>query len=313
MNSTSESRAGLLTAFLAYLIWGILPVYWKQIIQVPPLEIIMHRVFWACLFALIILTVRRDLGFFRFLKNPRALGITLLCSLLIMLNWYIYIMAVNTGRIVESSMGYYINPLVSVLLGTLFLKESLTRPQKTALLLACAGVLVMTIQYGKFPWISLSLAFTFGLYGYLKKLSPLESLHGQAAETLLLLPVVAVYGFIHLRQGDLHFFTDGTATRLYLVGGGALTLLTLFLFGFGARKIRLSTLGFLQYIAPTLMLLLGVLLYGESFGLWRLLSFLLIWAALILYSLTLLRRDRTLTVPGDSTASEAREPEKTGR
>ena len=302
MRQPGENRAGLLTAFLAYFIWGFLPIYWKTLIRVPSLEIIMNRILWAFVFAVLILLFTGKRNFLSPLQSRSAFVITLFCSLLIFLNWYIYIWAVNSGKIVECSMGYYINPLVNVFLGMFLLKETLTRYQKIALILACAGVLVMGIQYGRFPWISLSLAFSFGTYGYLKKRSPLESLPGQAAETLLLLPAVAAYFIIQGGKGKLMFMTGGPYISLALVGGGGLTLLTLFLFGYGARKIRLATLGFLQYIAPTLMLLIGVIMYGESFDIWRLLSFSLIWAALILYSITLVRRERRLVHSEDQPA-----------
>jgi len=276
----------LLSTVLAFVIWGLLPIFWKSLQGVPALEILSQRMVWALLFLLLLLAYKgrwRWLG--PALRSPRLLGLTGLCSLLLALNWGTYIWAVNSGHLVETSLGYYINPLVNVLLGTLILKERLRPLQWLAIAIAASGVLYMTLSYGRPPWIALTLGFSFGFYGLLRKGSSLGALEGLSLETalltlpaLLFLLTLAAAGLGHMGQGTI-------GTDLLLAATGIATALPLLLFGIGARALPLSTVGLLQYIAPTIQLLLGIWLYQEPFEASQRWGFGMIWAALLLYSL----------------------------
>ncbi len=281
----NESAAGALFSAAAFLIWGISPLYWKLLKSVPALEIIMHRIVWSFAFLLpLILYQRQEKDFVRIFRKPAMLLTLAATSCLIASNWLIYIWAVNNGHVIEASLGYYINPLVNVLLGRIFLKEHLRPFQKTAVLLAASGVLCLTVYYGAFPWISLVLAFSFGIYGLIRKVISVSSLHGLAAETFLL-SLPAAFWLISLKTGNSGAFLQiDRQTDLLLMGAALVTALPLLLFTIGARRLTLSTLGFLQYIAPSCMFLLGIFVFGEPFTRIQMLTFSLIWTALILYS-----------------------------
>ena len=285
-NPDPEKLKGVLCGVSAYLIWGMSPLYWKLLQTVPAFEIINHRMIWSFLF-LIPLLVRKHR--WREVKsaflNPRTLSVLLLSALLLALNWLLYIWAVNHDRVLQASLGYYINPLVNVLLGILFLKERLRRAQAVAFVMAAAGVLYLTVHYGGFPWISLAMAFSFGLYGLIRKIVPAGSLTGLSVETLLL-SVPASIWLIHLnRSGTGTFLHSGCILDLILIGTVLVTALPLLLFIRGTRSLNLSTMGFLQYIAPTCMFLLGVFAFKEPFAKAQVISFMLIWTALFIYSL----------------------------
>jgi chloramphenicol-sensitive protein RarD len=277
---------GILYALLAYGLWGFLPIYWKTIQEVPASQILSHRIIWSFIFLMIIIFVKRDLSAFRTkIKSKKTLGIFSVAALLISVNWLTYIWAVNAGFIVETSLGYFINPLVSVLLGVFFLKEKLRPMQWVPVGLAFAGVLYLTLNYGVLPWIALLLAFTFGLYGLIKKTAPLNSLHGLSLETGILFFPAGIFLIFAESQGIGSLGHTGWVTSLMLLFTGFVTALPLLLFANAARRINLSTLGILQYMAPTIQFLIGVLLYGEPLTTSRLIGFIFIWAALFIYSL----------------------------
>jgi len=281
-----ERIIGTWYALAAYLTWGILPIYWKALKQVPAGEILSYRIVGSFVF----------LALFNWLKNrwpvvreayasPANRLSSLISALFIGFNWFLFIWAVNAGHIVEVSMGYYISPLLSVLLGVLFLKERLTFWQMTAFLLAVSGVLFMTIRYGRIPWIALSLAVSFAVYGLLRKTSRVGSVTGLTAETVVLTPVSLAFLIFLWTQGNSSFGTASIPVHLLLIGAGIVTSTPLIWFARGARRIPLSTLGFIQYLSPTCSLLLGIFMYKEPFTMTHGVSFALIWIAICLYSL----------------------------
>lgn len=286
----SEHVTGVVSAAGAYLLWGILPVYWKQLAYVPAYEILAHRVIWSCVFMFAILLATRGLQ--QFAEETRAimhnrkkrLGL-LAASLLISVNWLIYIWAVNANRVVETSLGYYINPLVSVLLGILVLKESLSLWQSISFVLAAAGVATLAISYGSLPWVSVSLALSFAFYGMGKKMLGIGAITATTLETLLVAPIALGYLLYIAGRGGGAFHPDSLLTDALLMGAGAVTAVPLLLFASGANRLSLSLLGFIQYMSPTIALALGVLLYHEPFTSAHLVAFSLIWAALAVFSL----------------------------
>lgn len=275
---------GILYAVGAFLMWGVLPVYWKTIQAVPAVQIVGHRLVWSLVFLAAIILARRELPtLLKTAASRRIVAIYALASALLTVNWLVYIWGVNAGYIVETSLGYFINPLVNVLLGVIFLREKLRPWQWAPVGLAFLGVLYLTVSYGRLPWIALVLAFTFGLYGLVKKTAPLESLHGLTLETsIMFLPALSLL-LISEAQGVGSFGHLDWSTNLLLALTGVVTATPLLLFGAAARRIPLSTLGILQYIGPTCQFLIGVLLYHEPFSLDRLIGFGLIWLALGLY------------------------------
>lgn len=296
-NSTATTRidgSGLAAAATAFLIWGLIPVYLKQLHGVSALQVTAHRLLWGCIVALIWLAVRRELPQVTLALSSPAIRLRLLASAaLVSVNWLTYIWAVDTGRVVEGSLGYFINPLVSVLLGVVVLGERLNRAQWIAVSIAAAGVSYLTWSAGQLPWIALILAFSFGLYGLVRKTARVDALPGFAGETLLLVPAGLGY-LIWCEIADRGVFGHGASMiDLLLILGGPLTAVPLVLFAFGARRIPLSTVGLLQYIAPTLQLLLGIFMYGEPFSRSRAIGFVLIWAALAIYAADGVRRSRS--------------------
>jgi chloramphenicol-sensitive protein RarD len=291
MNNRTEQQAGVLYAAFSYILWGFLPVYWKLLDHVKADEILANRVFWSFFFIVVILVINKKWGLFKatlrgLAQNKKQLAALTVASMLISINWFMYIWAVNTDQMIEASLGYYINPLVSVLLGMVFLKERLSVLQYISFALAAIGVLVMTISYGQFPWIALSLAISFGLYGLAKKLIKVDSAVGLALETMVVMPLAAIYIGYLMNQGTNSLFAGSLTTTLLLAGAGAATAVPLLFFAKGAQRIPLATLGILQYIAPTITLILGVFVYHETFSSIHLLAFTFIWSALILYSLS---------------------------
>lgn len=288
-----EAVAGVFYAGAAFLIWGLSPVYWKAMQRVPALEIVSHRVVWSVVFLMGLTLLQRRWGEFRqVLKTPRTLLILALTTLLVSFNWLLYIWAVNAGYMLQASLGYYINPLVNVLLGMVFLKERLRRPQALAVLLAGAAVVYRTVSHGGLPWIALGLGFSFGLYGLIRKVAPVSSLVGLSVETLLLTAPSAAYLVYLEGQGAGALFRFGGSMDALLVGTGVLTAVPLLCFNHGARRINLSTVGLMQYIAPSGMFLLAVLVYGEPFTALQAWTFALIWTALAIYSIDSVRTYR---------------------
>ena len=286
-------RRGLLAAIGAYAMWGVFPLYWYLVREVPSLQIIAHRVIWCGVFVVGWLLLRHGTSWLKeALARPRV-GVMLLASaVLIGLNWGVYIWAVTHGRVVESSLGYFINPLVSVVIGVLVLRERLNRAQWTAVGIAAIGVLWLALRHGEWPWVSLTLAFSFAFYGLLRKLAAVDAMPGLAIESLILfLPALGWLAWSET-QG-LGAFAHGNPTRdLLLVVGGALTALPLIGFAYGARRIPYSLVGILQYISPTLQLACGVLLLGERFVRDQAIGFACIWIALLLYAIDGWRRSR---------------------
>ena len=276
---------GILLALGAYIFWGLHPIYWKLLKHVPSFEIVSHRVFWSFVFFILILTVRKDwITFKKKLKENFKNPILYIPALLIGSNWAVYIWAVNANYIIETSLGYFISPLISVFLGVVFLKERLRNIQWLAVLIAGTGVFIMTIIYGQFPWISLFLATTWGLYGLLRKKSPLNSVEGLTLETALLsLPALFFLGCI--TGGDASSFLSGWSTAFLLMGAGLTSGLPLLVFITGARMINLSLIGILQYIYPTLIFIVGVFIYNEVLNEAKLIGFGFIWSALIVYTI----------------------------
>jgi chloramphenicol-sensitive protein RarD len=285
LKAKSESIFGVIYAGSAFLIWGLSPVYWKTLLTVPTLEITMHRVVWSFLFLIcLILLQRRWHEFTAVLKNGRMLYTLLSTAILISANWFLYIWAVNNNYMLQASLGYYINPLVNVVLGLLFLRERLRKPQILAVLLATSGVLYLTISYGQLPWISLALALSFGLYGLIRKIAPVGALMGLAVETMLFSPLAVIYLLYLNSQGAGNIFHVSIQLDLLLIGCAPLTAAPLLFFTMGAKRIYLSTVGLMQYIGPSGMFLLAVFFYKEPFSTSQLWTFAMIWAALGIYS-----------------------------
>jgi chloramphenicol-sensitive protein RarD len=277
---------GVIQAAVAYFLWGAFPVYFKALQNIPPLEILLHRIVWSLAFVALVLAVRRQWRWILpALKQPRVVAGFTASALLLSSNWLMYIWAVNHGRVIDASLGYFINPLVNILLGYVFLHERLRRTQWAAIALAAAGVAWLTWQAGHPPWIGLTLALTFGSYGLLRKTAALGALEGLVLETALLFPLAAG-GLALLAASGQHAVADASwAERLLVLASGPITAIPLLLFAAGARTIPLSTLGLLQYIGPTLQLAIGVWLYHEPFHGARIAGFAAIWIALALYSL----------------------------
>jgi len=283
--ATADLRRGYILGLSAYVIWGLFPMYFKAIQAVPSLEIIVHRAIWSALFGALLLLVWKHPGWLReLIDHPKRFAVLALSGSLIAANWLIYVWAVNNGRMLEASLGYYINPLVNVMLGMLLLGERLRRLQWAAVLLAAAGVAQQLWQVGSLPWVSLALALTFASYGLIRKKAPVAALPGLVVETWLLLPLAIGWILFHpaAMSSQPAFWT--TSEALWLMAAGPVTLIPLVCFNAAARHLPFATLGFLQYIAPTLVLLLAVLVYGEHFDPAKLISFLLIWAGLAVYS-----------------------------
>ena len=297
-----DARRGLWVAAASFVLWGLMPLYWHLLKTVPSLQIVAHRIVWSSVLVIGWLTWQRRDWLRDAMAKPRVAWMLALSGVLIALNWGLYIWAVNAGHIVESSLGYFINPLVNVLFGVLFLRERLTRAQWISVALATTGVLWLTVQYGHPPWISLALALSFALYGLIRKLAAVESIPGLGVESVyLFLPALAVllWGEAHGSGGFMPL--DGAAgwglgLDALLILGGALTALPLIGFAYAVRRVPLSVVGLMQYIAPTLQLLIGVLVFGEAFGRERVVGFGFIWIALAIFAIDGLLRTRTRPV-----------------
>jgi len=294
----SETSYGFTAALAAFILWGLLPMYWKAVQSVNPMEILCHRIIWSLVFIAVLLTYnKRWPETFAPMRSPRNLGTLVLSSLCIGANWLLYIWAVTSNHVLETSLGYYINPLVNMLFGVILFRERLSRLQTIAIGLAFLGVLNSIISYGELPWISLILAVTFSLYGVLRKVATVESLPGLFLETMVLAPV-ALYYLLHLQlNGTSAFLAGNTTIDWLLVCAGAVTAMPLIGFAYGARRLQLTTLGVIQYIAPTIAFILGVFLYNEPFGPSHLITFALIWSGLGVYtadSIMTIRKQRRI-------------------
>jgi chloramphenicol-sensitive protein RarD len=285
-SSPVAGKEGVLYAVFAYTAWGLLPVYWKFFRQIPALEVLSHRIVWSMIFLIgLLVWQRRTEEFWQLWRFKRKVSFLLVTALLLTFNWGLYIYGVNTQRVVETSLGYFINPLANVLLGFAVLKERLHWGQQIAVLLATVGVANFVWQLGTVPWIALGLAFSFAFYGLVRKVVAVSPMVGLAVETLLATPVaLALIGYA-TATGTGHFSTS-LWLMLLLIGAGIVTSFPLLWFNNAAKRLRLSTLGFCQYIAPSLQLLLGIFLYHESFSRTHAVTFGLIWLALLTYSTT---------------------------
>lgn len=287
-------KQGIFFGLAAYVLWGILPVYWKALELVSPFEILSSRFMWSCVFVfLLIIFQKKWLLFTKEVKqvfsNVKTGAAMAAAGITISFNWGTFIWAVNNGHIVETSMGYYINPLVSILFAVVFLRERLDKMQLAAITCAFIGVASMVYSFGKIPWVSLTLAFTFALYGLLKKILPVSSLTSIMLETLLITPLALVYEYSLWQQGVSFYASGNLQVIMMLTGAGVVTAIPLLLFTAGARLLPLKIIGFLQYISPTLTLLIGVFVYNEAFTASHLLAFGWIWAALLLFIVSQLR------------------------
>ena len=292
--SPAEARRGLWVALAAFVVWGLMPLYWHLLKAVPSLQIVAHRVVWSALLVAAWLGWTQGRGWFaKVLAQPRLARLLALSGLCIGVNWGLYIWAVNAGHVVETSLGYFINPLLNVVIGTLFLRERLRPVQWVSVAIAGAGVLWLTFNYGSFPWIALTLALSFGVYGLIRKLAAVDPIVGLGVENaVLLLPALGYVTFAEA-TGQGGFFGDwGAAIDALLLVGGALTALPLIGFAFAVRRVPLSTIGLMQYLAPTMQFLIGVLLFREPFDVDRAIGFALIWSALALFMADSLHRAR---------------------
>lgn len=275
--------SGIFYAASAYVLWGLFPLYFARLAAVPPAEILVHRIVWSLLFVLALLGWRRQWGWLKpALRSPKVLGAFALSALLLSCNWLTYIWAIANGHVIDASLGYFITPLVNVLLGYSVLHERPRRMQWAALALATAGVVWLTALTGQLPWIALVLAASFGAYGLLRKIAPLGALEGLTLETLLLAPPALIA--LALWWPTRSFPAAEFSTNLLLIGVGPLTAVPLLLFASGARRVSMTTLGLLQYIGPSIAFLLGIWVFHEPFSSARLVGFLFIWGALVVYS-----------------------------
>ena len=287
-------KQGIFFGFAAYVLWGILPVYWKALELVSPFEILSSRFMWSCVFVFLLIIFQKKWPLFtkevkQVFSNVKTGAAMAAAGITISFNWGTFIWAVNNGHIVETSMGYYINPLVSILFAVVFLRERLDKMQLAAITCAFIGVASMVYSFGKIPWVSLTLAFTFALYGLLKKILPVSALTSIMLETLLITPLALVYEYSLWQQGVSFYASGNLQVIMMLTGAGVVTAIPLLFFTAGARLLPLKIIGFLQYISPTLTLLIGVFVYNEAFTASHLLAFGWIWAALLLFIVSQLR------------------------
>lgn len=280
-------NTGMLYAAGAFLSWGLFPLYFHAIKNVPASEILAHRMAWSLVFLMLVLAVRRQWKWLpQVLRQPKIVGSFLASAFLLSANWFVYIWAVNNGHVVDASLGYFINPLVNVLLGMLVLKEKLRRGQWIAIGVAATGVAWLTWQAGQVPYIALVLALSFGAYGLLRKTAALAALEGLSFETLILFPLAVAYlGWLVYNGQSVFLNAESDSTRWLLAAAGPTTAIPLLLFAAGARRIPMSVLGMLQYMSPSLQMLLGVWVFHEAFSSTRLVGFLFIWGALAIYML----------------------------
>lgn len=289
---TGDTPAGFAYAVSAYLLWGFLPLYMKAIAHIPAVEIIAHRVLWSVPVAgAVLLVLRRTGDLVTALRSPRMVAMAAVTASLISVNWGVYVWAIANDRALDAALGYYINPLFSVALGALILRERLSPAQWTAVGLAAVAVAILTVSAGVVPWVALVLMTTFGIYGFLRKTLPIGPNQGFLLEVLLLSPPAIAYILWTGPSG--HFLTTSWTDTALLVGAGAVTAIPLMLYANGAKGLRLSTIGILQYIAPTMIFLIAVFVFDEPFGPARAVAFPMIWAALVIYTASMLRRARS--------------------
>lgn len=288
-----DTPRGFAFALAAYLLWGFLPLYMKALAHIPTLEVLAHRVIWSVPIALAILAVLgRTADLVTALKTPRMLVMAAITAALISVNWGIYVWSIQTGHALEAALGYYINPLFSVFLGAVLIKERLSTAQKLAIVLAASAVAFLTWQVGKVPMVALSLTLTWGFYAYFKKMLPIGPNQGFALEVILLLPFALGYAVWLASRGEAVFLASSTTDNLLLMGCGVVTAVPLMIYANGAKLLKLSTIGIMQYIAPTMIFLTAVFWFEEPFDSARLIAFVLIWTGLAIYTTSLVRQAR---------------------
>lgn len=299
LDQDARARRGFLLALGAYFLWGLLPFYMKAVAHLPLAEVIANRVVWSVpIAACVLVWAGRTADFKAAIRSPRSISMAALTAVLISINWGIYVWAIAVDRTVETALGYYINPLVNVVVGALLLGERLDRLQIAAVALAAIAVAVLTVDAGKLPWVSLALAFSFAAYGFFRKTLPIGPSQGFLLEVLLLsVPALCYIGYL-IATGQDHLISSSATDTALLIGCGPITAVPLLLFAFGARLLRLSTIGIMQYIAPTMVFLIAVLIFDEPFGTIQAIAFALIWTALAMYSWSMFKgREVRATAP----------------
>lgn len=294
MGAKSTTTTGYIYTLQAFLAWGILPIYWKLLNSVPALEILAHRIFWSFIFLFAWLLWTKQKRIWDLLKQKKTRKSLLLSSLLIGSNWGLYIYAVNSDQIIEASLGYYITPLMNIMLGMLVLKEKLDKLKLSALIIASLSVIYLTLDYGQFPWISIYLAISFSLYGLIKKTAGIEAMPALSIETLILTPIAAIFIGYKMILGSGALFAGPNFIDIMFILSGVATTLPLYWFAKGAQRIPLSSVGFMQYIGPSIMLIIGIVMYGERFKQEQAIAFGLIWIALVLYTTSMIRNTRKI-------------------
>ncbi|MDX9992180.1 MAG: EamA family transporter RarD [Anaerolineales bacterium] len=286
-------KKGLLLALGAYFTWGLFPMYWKLLQAVPAPQLLGHRIVWSFVLLIVMLSLRGGIKALRpKIFDLKILGIYAIAAILVGINWLVYVWAVNASFIVETSLGYFINPLLSVVLGMIFFKERLRPLQWIPILLATSGVVYLTILYGRLPWIALTLAFSFGFYGLVKKMAPLNSAEGVTLETgILFMPALIYLVFVEI-NGAGAFAHSGLSATLLMIGAGLVTTIPLLMFAAATHRIPLTMVGLMQYLAPTMQFLIGIFVYQESFSIQQLLGFGLVWLGLLAFAAESLYRNR---------------------
>ncbi|TGP21637.1 MULTISPECIES: EamA family transporter RarD [unclassified Mesorhizobium] len=301
LDQDARARRGFLLALGAYFLWGLLPFYMKAVAHLPLAEVIANRVVWSVpIAACVLVWAGRTADFKAAIRSPRSIAMAALTAVLISVNWGIYVWAISVGRTVETALGYYINPLVVIVVGAVLLGERLDRLQIVAVALAAIAVTVLTVEAGKLPWVSLALAFSFAAYGFFRKTLPIGPSQGFLLEVLLLSVPALCYIAYLVATGQDHFVSSTATDTALLIGCGPITAVPLLLFAFGARLLRLSTIGIMQYIAPTMVFLIAVLIFDEPFGTTQAIAFALIWTALAMYSWSMFK-GREVRQPASST------------
>lgn len=291
---TTNAGRGALFAILAYTMWGFAPAYFKAISEVPPVEVIAHRVIWSFVFLIaLVLVLNRREQLVTLLKDRKAMLTLTATSLLIGCNWLVFIWAVSADRMLDASLGYYINPIINIMLAMMFLGERLRKMQWVAVGLVVIGVLIQLVSFGSLPWVALVLSVSFGLYGLLRKKLPVDSITGLLVETLILLPLASLYLFVLTDSPTADFSQNSLNLNLLLLSAGVVTTLPLLCFASAAKHLRLSTLGFFQYIGPSLMFILAVTVYGEAFSMDKVVTFGFIWVAVMVFSMDGYRASRS--------------------
>jgi len=308
----SSHTTGLILGVTGYLLWGLFPLYFMLLDIVPPIEVVAHRIIWSLVFVVIIVLLGRQWRVFVRAFNRRTVTMLGTAAVFLAINWLVYVYAVSTDQVLQASLGYFVNPLVSVALGVVILKEKLRTAQWAAVGIAIVAVMVLTVAYGELPWIALTLGFSFGIYGLLKKYANLPSIHSLGIETAVLFPIALGILAIAFTRGDNSFAADGPGITALLILLGPVTAVPLLAFGGAAIRIPLSTLGLLQYITPIGQFLLGIFVFHELMSTGRWIGFILVWTALVVFSVDMYRHTRNTSKANALMRSEQAEIEASG-